>query len=150
MLHNEARELLVEGDGRTYDVHSIEKAYGVTEREVYRLVKQKRDTGSVVLRTSQRRQKPKMTEQDLERLRTAIEKKTERLMHELCKCPHWCQNSTRLHSSVISLKTDKTPGELKTEPDLPYSESRLSRILREKAGRRRRSTRPNRSVPGIQ
>ena len=24
-------------------------------------------------------------------------------MHELCKCPHWCQNSTRLHSSVISL-----------------------------------------------
>ena len=26
-----------------------------------------------------------------------------RLMHELCKCPHWCQNSTRLHSSVISL-----------------------------------------------
>ena len=27
-----------------------------------------------------------------------------RLMHELCKCPHWCQNSTRLHSSVISLE----------------------------------------------
>ena len=26
-----------------------------------------------------------------------------RLMHELCKCPHWCQNSTRLHSLVISL-----------------------------------------------
>ncbi len=75
MLHNEARELLVEGYDRTYDVHSIEKAYGVTEREVYRLVKQKRDTGSVALRTSQRRQKPKMTEEDLERLRTAIEKK---------------------------------------------------------------------------
>ncbi len=28
-----------------------------------------------------------------------------RLMHELCKCPHWCQNSTRLHSSVISLRS---------------------------------------------
>ena len=26
-----------------------------------------------------------------------------RLMHELCKCFHWCQNSTRLHSLVISL-----------------------------------------------
>ena len=59
MLHNEARELLVEGYDRTYDVHSIEK----------------RDTGSVALRTSQRRQKPKMTEEYLERLRTAIEKK---------------------------------------------------------------------------
>ena len=27
-----------------------------------------------------------------------------RLMHELCKCFHWCQNSTRLHSLVISLE----------------------------------------------
>ena len=26
-----------------------------------------------------------------------------RLMHELCKCPHWCQNSTRLHSLLFSL-----------------------------------------------
>ena len=50
MLHNEARKLLVEGYERTHDVHGIAKAYGVTEREVYRLVKQKRDTGSVELR----------------------------------------------------------------------------------------------------
>ena len=26
-----------------------------------------------------------------------------RLMHELCKCPHWCKNSTRLHSLLFSL-----------------------------------------------
>ena len=31
-------------------------------------------------------------------------KKIWRLMHELCKCFHWCQNSTRLHSLVISLE----------------------------------------------
>ena len=65
----------MEGYGRTHDVHSIAKAYGVTEREVYRLVKQKRDTDCVALRISQGGRKPKMTEEDLERLRTAIKKK---------------------------------------------------------------------------
>lgn len=109
MLHNEARKLLVEGYERTHDVHGIAKAYGVTEREVYRLVKQKRDTGSVELRTSQRGRKPKMTEKDLERLRAAIEK-----------------------------TPDKTLGELKEELNLPCSESRLSRIVREKLGFRRK------------
>lgn len=109
MLHNKARKLLVEGYERTHDVHGIAKAYGVTEREVYRLVKQKRDTGSVELRTSQRGRKPKMTEKDLERLRAAIEK-----------------------------TPDKTLGELKEELNLPCSESRLSRIVREKLGFRRK------------
>lgn len=39
MHENEARELLVEGSVQTHDVHGIAKAVGVTEREVYRLVK---------------------------------------------------------------------------------------------------------------
>ncbi len=29
-----------------------------------------------------------------------------RLMHKLCKCAHWCQNSTRLHSLCISLENN--------------------------------------------
>lgn len=102
MLHNEARELLVEGYERTHDVHAIAQAYGVSEREVYYLIKQKRETGSVALRTQQRGRKAKMTEEDRQRLKRAIEE-----------------------------QPDKTLGELKEELHLPCSESRLSRIVRE-------------------
>lgn len=53
MLHNEARELLVRGYEATHDVEGIAKAYSVSKWTVYRLVEQKRKTGSVALRTSQ-------------------------------------------------------------------------------------------------
>lgn len=65
----------------------------------------KRGAGSAALRTSQRDRKPKIREDDLQRLKAEIE-----------------------------AHPDKTPGELKEELKLPCSESRLSRIVREKLG----------------
>lgn len=109
MLHNETRELLVEGYERTHDAHAIAEAYGVCEREVYKLAQQKRETGSVALRTNLRGRKPKMTADDLQRLKAAIEE-----------------------------HPDKTLGELREELNLPCSESRLSRIVREQLGFRRK------------
>ena len=47
MLHNEARELLVKGYEATHDEEGIAKAYSVSTSTVYRLVRQKRETGSV-------------------------------------------------------------------------------------------------------
>ena len=49
MLHNEARELLVQGYEASHDAEGIAKAYSVSQRTVYRLVSQKRKTGSVAL-----------------------------------------------------------------------------------------------------
>ena len=41
MLHNEARELLVQGYEATHDVEGIAKAYSVSKWTVYRLAEQK-------------------------------------------------------------------------------------------------------------
>ena len=58
MLHNEARELLVEGYEATHDAEGIAKAYSVSKRIVYRLAEQKRKTGSVELRPASVAVKP--------------------------------------------------------------------------------------------
>ena len=61
MLHNEVRELLVQGYEATHDAKGIAKAYSVSKWTVYRLAEQKRKTGSVALRTNQRGRKPVLT-----------------------------------------------------------------------------------------
>jgi len=105
MLHNEARRLLVEGYERTHNAHEIAEAYGVTEREVYRLAKQQRETGSVDLRVNQRGRKAKIGPEELKRLNKAIQE-----------------------------TPDATLGELIQRLELDISESRLSRIVREELG----------------
>ncbi len=72
MLHNEARELLVRRYEVTHDVEGIPKAYSVSKWTVYRLAKQKRKTGSVTPRTSQRGRKPLLTQPDKERIHACI------------------------------------------------------------------------------
>ena len=69
MLHNEARELLVQGYEATHDAKGIAKAYSVSKWTVYRLAEQKRKTGSVALRTNQRGRKPVLTAEDKENIR---------------------------------------------------------------------------------
>ena len=76
MLHNEARALLVGGYEATHDAEGIAKAYSVSKWTVYRLAEQKRKTGSVALRTSQRGRKPVLTAADQENIR-----------HTLCTAP---------------------------------------------------------------
>jgi len=68
VLHNEARELLVEGYEKSRDAAGIAQAYSVSIQTVYRLVRQKRETGSVALRTSQRERKPILTAEDKENM----------------------------------------------------------------------------------
>lgn len=83
MLHNEARELLVKGYEKSGDVKAIAAAYSVSERTVYRLVQQKRETGSVALRTSQRGRKPTLTEEDKENIRKSMDEKPDSTVEEI-------------------------------------------------------------------
>lgn len=103
MLPGEARELLTQGYERVHNAKEIAAAYGVSERTVYRLVRQKRETGSVAPRTSRCGRKSKLSEDDLHRLDEAI------------------------HN-----RPDATLRELREELDLDCSESNLSRIVRNK------------------
>ena len=68
MLSNETRKRLVMGYERTHDAKMIAQAYGVSEREVYKLAAQMRETGSVKLRTGSCGRKPKLSEEDLKRV----------------------------------------------------------------------------------
>ena len=105
MLSNETRKRLVEGYERTHDVKMIAQAYGVSEREVYKLAAQKRETGSVELRMSHCGRKAKLSAEDIERVDKAIQ-----------------------------AQPDITFGELIEKLNLNISESRLGRIVREKLG----------------
>ena len=105
MLSNETRRRLISGYGRIHDAKVIAQAYGVSEREVYKLAAQMRETGSVDLRTGNCGRKPKLSEEDLKRVDKAIQ-----------------------------AQPDSTFGELITDLGLDISESRLGRIVREKLG----------------
>ena len=83
MLHNEARELLVEGYEETHDAKGIAKASSVSKWMVYRLAEQKRKTGSVALRTSQRGRKPVLTTEDKEAIRRCIDEAPDITIEEI-------------------------------------------------------------------
>ena len=83
MLHNEARELLVKGYEKSGDAEATAQAYSVSERTVYRLAQQKRETGSVALRTSQRGRKPALTEEDKQNIRQSVEERPDITINEI-------------------------------------------------------------------
>lgn len=83
MLHNEARELLVQGYEKTGDAKAIAAAYSVSESTVYRLAKQKRETGSVALRTSQRGRKRILTAEDKEQIRKRLDETPDSTVNEI-------------------------------------------------------------------
>lgn len=83
MLHNEARELLVKGYEKSGDAEAIAQAYSVSKRTVYRLAQQKRETGSVTLRTSQRGRKPTLTEEDKKNIGQCVDERPDITINEI-------------------------------------------------------------------
>lgn len=105
MLQNETRKRLVEGYTRTHDAEGIAAAYGVSVRQVYRLCKQQRETGSVDLKTSQRGRKPKLSAEQLRQVDELLQKEPDITLQEVID---------KLHLNI--------------------SDSRLGRIVRENLG----------------
>ena len=108
MLHNEAKELLVKGYEATHDAEGIAKAYSVSTSTVYRLVRQKRETGSVELRTSQRGRKAVRTTEDKENIRRCIEEKSditvEEIREELSLCTSYSTVERAINDMGYTLK----------------------------------------------
>lgn len=73
MLHNEARNLLVEAYEKTHDAKGVALAYGVSVPTVYRLAEQKAKTGSVDLRVSKRGRKRVLGQDALEQIAKTID-----------------------------------------------------------------------------
>lgn len=101
MLHNEARELLVESYEKTHNAEEIAKIFGVNKYTVYHMAERKRKTGSVALRTSQRGRKQLLNDEDKQHIRQCIDE-----------------------------TPDITPAELRAKPGLKASIQTLSRAVR--------------------
>ncbi len=96
MLHNEARELLVQGYEGTHDAKGIAKAYSVSKWMVYRLAEQKRKTGSVAPRTSRRGRKPVLTAEDKEKIQHCIDESPDSTIEKIREK----RNLSASHSTV--------------------------------------------------
>ena len=83
MLHNEARNLLVEAYEKTHDAKGIALAYGVSVPSVYRLAEQKARTGSVDLRVSKRGRKRVLVQKDLENIARAVDEQPDITLAEI-------------------------------------------------------------------
>ena len=83
MLHNEARNLLVEAYEKTHDAKGIALAYGVSVPSVYRLAEQKARTGSVDLRVSKRGRKRVLVQEDLENIARAVDEQPDITLAEI-------------------------------------------------------------------
>jgi len=83
MLHNEARNLLVEAYEKTHDAKGIALAYEVSVPTVYRLAEQKAKTGSVDLRVSKRGRKRVLGQDALEKIAKTIDARPDITLAEI-------------------------------------------------------------------
>ena len=103
MLHNEARELLIKGYEKSGDAEAIARAYSVSERTVYRLAQQKRETGSVALRTSQRGRKPALTEEDKRNIRQCVDERPDITINEIREKLHLMASYSTVERAVQAM-----------------------------------------------
>ena len=85
MLHNEARELLVEAYEKTGKAKEVAECFSVDTSTVYRLNRQKKATGSVKLRTNQRGRKPSLSPTDLSNIDKAIQEQPDITIDEIVR-----------------------------------------------------------------
>ncbi len=83
MLHNEARNLLVDAYEKMHDAKGIALAYGVSVPTVYWLAEQKAKTGSVNLRVSERGRKRVLEQKDLDGIAKKIEEQPDITLSEI-------------------------------------------------------------------
>ena len=82
MLNNETRELLVEAY-KNYTAKELSEIFNIHISSVYRIVKQKRDTGCVKLQTNKRGRKSILTEKDLKNISGLIDSQPDIKINEI-------------------------------------------------------------------
>lgn len=103
MLHNEARELLVEAYEKHHKAKIVAEDYSVTQDTVYRLARQKKQTGSVTLKTSQRGRKRKMSNEDIEHIDALLQAKPDLTINEIIETLHLPVSDTTVSCVVAKL-----------------------------------------------
>ena len=83
MLHNEARNLMVQAYEHNKDVNRTAADFSVSISTVYRLERQMKKTGSVDLRVHERGRKLLLSEEDLKRIRDEIQSQNDITIEEI-------------------------------------------------------------------
>ena len=103
MLHNEARELLVEAYAKHPVAKDIAEVFSVSKRSVYRLVRQKAETGTVALRVSQRGRKKLLKEDDVQCIKALIDEHNDITIEEIRETLGLKASYTTVERAVIGL-----------------------------------------------
>jgi len=83
MLHNEARELLIQAWNKTQNVKEIAECFSVNTSTVYQLEKRMRKTGSVATRTSLRGHKRVLGEENIHHIDQLLQKQPDITINEI-------------------------------------------------------------------
>lgn len=116
------REGVVEAYERLGDVRVVAEVYDITKRHVYRLARQKKATGSVALRLSQRGRKPKLSAGQREALVAEAKARPDRTLQELkdglgldvCVSTIW----KALHAAGLRFKKKQVHASEQERPDV--------------------------------
>ena len=103
MLHNEARELVAEAYEKTHDAKRLSEDFGICERTVYKLVAQKRKTGTVELRLHTRGRKKKLVSEDLAAIRKLIDEQNDITINEIRDTLHLSASYSTVERAVRAM-----------------------------------------------
>ncbi len=83
MLHDEARELMVEAYEENHDAKAIAKIFHVSTSTVTHLATKKRRTGSVALQLHTRGRKKKLTQENLDAIKKLVDEQSDITIEEI-------------------------------------------------------------------
>ncbi len=102
MLNNETRELLVEAY-KNYTAKELSEIFHIHISSVYRIVKQKRDTGCVKLQTNKRGRKSVLTEKDLKNISGLIDLQPDITINEIIEKLELKATNETVRKAVIKM-----------------------------------------------
>ena len=83
MLSTEVRELMVKAYEKSHNATEVARNFGVSRGTVYEYVNRKKNNKSLEVKTSQRGRKSKLTQQNLNDIKCAIEEQPDITIHEI-------------------------------------------------------------------
>ena len=103
MLNNETRELLIEAY-KSYTAKDLSEIFNIHISSVYRIVKQKRDTGSVKFQTNKRGRKSVLTEKDLKNISGLIDSQPDITINEIIEKLELKATNETVRKAVIKMR----------------------------------------------
>ena len=141
MLHNEARQLLIEAWNKTHNAKEIAECFSVNISTVYRLEKRMRETGSVETRTSQRGRKPALSQNDIQNIDRLIQQQPDITINEVLEKLQLHVSDETVRKAILKLGyVYKKKSLHASEQERPLCPGQTEELERTYIGERRKSS----------